>query len=212
MYCLYARAGWGSVLVEAQLAWYGLEYRLEAVGDLFKEPQARDQLVSANPISQIPTLILPDGTVMTESAAITLLLADITTRDDLVPGAAAPERARFLRWLIFMVTNIYPTFTYADDPARFVDGEVGRSTLRAHVDAYAQRLWGILEAKAAGPWFLGDRFSAIDIFIATMTQWRPLRPWFGAHTPKLAAIAANTDALPELASVWERNFPPHAEP
>jgi GST-like protein len=52
-----------------------------------------------NPISQIPTLILPDGTVMTESAAITLLLADITTRDDLVPGAAAPERARFLRWL-----------------------------------------------------------------------------------------------------------------
>lgn len=77
--------------MEAQLAWYELKYRLQAVGDLIKEPQARDQLVSASPIAQIPTLILPDGTVMTESAAITLLLADMTRRDDLVPGAAAPN-------------------------------------------------------------------------------------------------------------------------
>lgn len=208
MYSLYARAGWGSVLVETQLAWYGLPYELEQVGDLFKEPQARDQLAPANPIAQIPTLILPDGTVMTESAAITLLLAEITGRDDLVPNPTEPERARFLRWLIFLVANIYPTFTYADDPARFVGGEVGRSTLRAHVDAYAQKLWGILDAEAVGPWFLGERFSAIDIFIATMTQWRPSRPWFAAHTLKMSAIATRADARPELVAVWQRNFPP----
>jgi GST-like protein len=212
MYSLFARAGWGSVLVEAQLAWYGLEYQVQAVGDLFKEPHARDQLLLANPIAQIPTLILPDGTVMTESAAITLLLADMTARTDLVPGASEPKRAQFLRWLIFIVTNIYPTFTYADDPARFFSDEVGRSSFRANVDAYAKRLWGIMEAAAVGPWFLSDRFSAVDIFIATMTQWRPQRPWFAVHTPKLAAIATRTDALPKLASVWERNFPRHAEP
>ena len=98
------------MLVETQLAWYGLPYGLEAVGNLLKETQARDRLAPVNPIAQIPTLILPDGAVMTESAAITLLLAEATGRDDLAPGAAAPERARFLRWLIFMVTNIYPTF------------------------------------------------------------------------------------------------------
>ncbi len=212
MYSLFARAGWGSVLVETQLAWYGLEYQVEAVADLFKEPHARDQLLPANPIAQIPTLILPDCTVMTESAAITLLLADITARTDLAPGASEPKRAQFLRWLIFIVTNIYPTFTYADDPARFISDEVGRSSFRANVDAYAKRLWGIMEAAAAAPWFLSDRFSAVDIFIATITRWRPQRPWFAAHTPKLAAIATRTHALPELASVWERNFPRHTEP
>jgi hypothetical protein len=31
MYTLYARPGWGSVLTEAQLAWYALPYRLEDV-------------------------------------------------------------------------------------------------------------------------------------------------------------------------------------
>ena len=92
MYRLYARAGWGSVLVETQLAWYGLKHHLEAVGDLFKEPEARDRVLSANSLAQIPTLILPGGTVMTESAAITLLLTDITGRDDLVPGPLASER------------------------------------------------------------------------------------------------------------------------
>ena len=150
MYSLFARAGWGSVLVETQLAWYGLKYQTEAVGDLFKEPHARDQLLPANPIAQIPTLILPDGTVMTESAAITLLLADITGRTDLVPEPSAHERAQFLRWLVFIVTNIYPTFTYADDPARFVGGEIGRSTFRANVDAYAKRLWGISGSRGRG--------------------------------------------------------------
>jgi GST-like protein len=207
MYTLYARTGWGSVLVEAQLAWYGLDYRLEPVGNLFKEPQAREALTQTNPVAQIPTLILPDGTVMTESAAITLLLADITGRDDLVPAEASPERARFLRWLIFLNANIYPTFTYADVPARFVDDAVGQASLRAHVDAYAQKLWRILEDTAADPWFLGARFSAIDIFLASMTQWRPRRPWFTLYAPKLAAIAARTEVRPELAAVFLRNFP-----
>ena len=77
------------------MAWYGLKYGFEAVGDLFKEPQARDRLAQVNPLAQIPTLILPDGAVMTESAAITLLLADMTGRDDLAADGAAPERARF---------------------------------------------------------------------------------------------------------------------
>ena len=95
MYSLYARAGWGSVLVETQLAWYGLKYRLEAVGDLLKESQARDRLASVNPIAQIPTLILPDGAVMTESAAITLLLAETTGRDDLAPGPERPSAHDF---------------------------------------------------------------------------------------------------------------------
>ena len=40
MYTLYARPGWGSALIETQLAWYRLPYRVEGVGDLFKEEGA----------------------------------------------------------------------------------------------------------------------------------------------------------------------------
>jgi hypothetical protein len=94
-----------------------------------------------DPVGQVPALLLPDGQVMTESAAMTLHLADLSGRDDLVPGPAAAERAAFLRWLVFLVANIYPTFIYADDPSRFVKDEAARAGFLAACDAHAQRLW-----------------------------------------------------------------------
>ena len=160
-YKLYGRLGWGSAIVEAQLVWYGLPYTYEAVDDLFKSPDARLKLEKVNPLAQVPTLVMPDGSVMSESAAITLLLADITGKDQLVPAAGAPERAKFLRWLIFIVANIYPTFTYADDPARFVAVNAARDPFRAATDAYAQKLWRQIEGEAAsrgrGSWASASR-------------------------------------------------------
>jgi GST-like protein len=150
---------------------------------------------------------MPDGSVMSESAAITLLLADVTGSEQLVPGPGAPERQKFLRWLVFLVANIYPTFTYADDPARFVAVNAARDPFRAAADAYAQRLWRQVESEAGAPWFLGERFSAIDIYLDVMTRWRPRRGWFEAETPKLFAIVRKTDQRPELKETWRRNYP-----
>ena len=207
MYKLIGRPGWGSVMVEAQLAWYGLDYTVENIDDLFKSAQAREDLAKLNPLAQLPTLILPSGEVMTESAAITLYLADATGSTELVPAPTEPTRAKFLRWLVFIVANLYPTFTYADDPARFVPGEESQKGFRANVDSYARKLWGVMDADAGQPWFLGDRLSAIDIYIAAMTHWRPKRAWFATNAPRLHAIATAGDALPKLQAVWSRNYP-----
>ncbi|MCC8430663.1 glutathione S-transferase family protein [Reyranella aquatilis] len=206
-YTLWGRPGWGSAIVEAQLDWYGLPFAFEPVEDLFKTPGAKAKLEKVNPLAQVPTLVLPDGTVMSESAAITLLLADLTGQDSLVPAAGAPERASFLRWLVFLVANIYPTFTYADDPSRFVSVNNARDPFRAATDAYAQRLWRQVESAAGTPWFLGERFSALDLYIDVMTRWRPRRGWFETETPKLFAIARKADQRPELKETWRRNFP-----
>lgn len=177
---------------------------------MFVDAAARDALAKVNPLAQVPTLVLPDGRVMTESAAITLLLADVTGSEALVPGPAAPERAEFLRWLVYLVANVYPTFTYADDPSRFVEVEAARKPFRAAVDAYGTRLWTHVEAAAGSPHFLGSRASALDLYVGVMTRWRPRRPWFEANAPKLFAIARATDAMAALAPIWARNFPPPA--
>lgn len=206
-FVLYGQPGWGSAIVEAQLAWYGLPFRVEATGDLFASEEARAKIRQLNAITQVPTLVLPDGQVMTESAAITLHLADLAGRDDLVPGPRAPERAAFLRWLVYIVANIYPTFTYADVPERFVKaGEGAAQAFRAEVDAYAQRLWGVAEAAAGAPWWLGQRFSALDVYAAVMTHWRPRRPWFAQHAPKVLAAGDAAGALPAVAPVMAAHF------
>lgn len=208
-YLLYGNPGWGSAIVEAQLAWYGLPFEVRNTGDLFASEDARAALRPLNPVMQVPTLQLPDGRVMTESAAITLHLADLTGRDDLVPGPLSPERAGFLRWLVFIVANIYPTFTYADVPERFVKaGGEAAAGFRAEVDAYAKRLWQAVEAAAGSPWLLGERFTALDLYAAVMTHWRPRRDWFAQHAPRVLAAADAAGALPAVAPVMAAHFPP----
>ena len=204
---LYGEPGWGSVIIETQLVWYKTPFDFHEVGDLFSSIDAGKELKKINPLGQIPTLVLSNGSVMTESVAITLWLADQSGSFELVPEPGAEERAQFLRWLLFITSNIYPTYTYSDDPARFVQNKSAQKDFEEAVGDYAKELYLNLNSEASGPWFLGERFSALDIYICTLTHWRPKRSWFIENTPLLVSIANATKALPRLSEVWLRNFP-----
>lgn len=204
---LWRRADWGSAIVEAQAAAYGLPLELVEVGDLFEDAGARAALAAVNPVAQVPTLLLDDGRLMTESAAITLHLADLTGSDLLVPGPRAAERADFLRWLVFVVANIYPCFTFADDPSRFVADPGAAAAFKARVGEHKKGLWRMVEPAAGAPWFLGPRLSALDVYVAVMTRWGPGRDWFAAEAPKLDAIARAVEARADMAPVFAANFP-----
>jgi GST-like protein len=207
-YRLHGCPGWGSVIVEAQLAALGVPFEYVEVPNLFESEEGRRELGRLNPIAQVPTLVLSDGAVMTESAAITLYLADATGRDDFVPPVGHAARPQFLRWLVFLVANVYPTFTYADDPKRFVPGnEEGAKGFEQTVEAYRRRLWQMVAPAAGAPWFLGERFSALDLYVATMTHWRPGKRWFEEHAPGLVAIAERIKAESRFRAAWQHNFP-----
>jgi GST-like protein len=131
-------------------------------------------------------------------------LAERAPGSGLAPPPGDPQRATFLRWLTWFVAALYPTFTYGDVPSRYVSND--RDELRRATDARAQDLWKQLEQAAGAPWFLGERFSALDVYVAVMTRWRPQRAWFATHCPRLHAIAAGCDRVPALAAVWAHNF------
>lgn len=81
-------------------------------------------------------------------------------------------------------------------------------SLKAATDRYRERLWREFESDVSeGSWALGADFSALDIYIAVMTHWRPRRAWFATNCPRLSAIAARADAHPRLKAVLQRNFP-----
>lgn len=52
---LFGEPGWGSVLTEAQLVWYGIPFEFHRVGDLFSDQSAGLELEKINPLGQIPT-------------------------------------------------------------------------------------------------------------------------------------------------------------
>lgn len=200
---LYAVSGWGSAIAEALLTLAGQPYVREELQLYGEGPLPdRDRLLAINPLGQIPTIRLPDGAILTETAAVALLLAD--RAPGLAPPADAPERAAFLRWLIFLVAAIYPTFTYGDDPERWAPS-AGKE-LRVSTDAARKAQWQQVEGEAVGPWFLGERFSAIDVYIGVMVHWRPGRKWFVEACPRLLEIADAIKAMPELAAIFAANF------
>jgi GST-like protein len=195
--------GCGSVIVEAALVLAGIAYEREEI-DYARPGPGRDRLLSYNPLGQVPTLVMPDGAVMTESAAIALHLDELVPAAGLLPAPHDPLRRDAVRWLVFLVAAVYPTFTYGDEPEKWV-GDAG-PRLGEATGAHRQALWRQVEGAARGPWFLGARFSVLDIYVAAMTRWRPGRAWFAEHAPKLAAIAAAADDEPRLRALWAASF------
>lgn len=203
-YRLITAKGGGGLIVEAAFALSGLPLQLEDIAWDDVGPHSA-RLAPLNPLGQVPTLVMPDGSTMTESAAILLHLAERAPKAKLAPPPGDPQRAAFLRWLAFLVAAVYPTFTYGDDPTRWTSAEAG-PTLRASTDAHREKLLRFLDANIAGaPWFLGERFSAIDLYLPVLRTWRPGPQWWREHAPKLNAIADRCQALPAVARAFARN-------
>ena len=204
-YHLIASKAAGSMIAEAALALSKLPYQVEMIPYGEPGPQ-RDRLLSLNPLGQVPALLLPDGRVMTESAAIILHLADEAPRAGLTPSVQDPMRPLFLRWLAFIVAAIYPTFTYGDDPNRWASDETSGKHLRKATDEHRKELWRYFAAQTpCQPWVLGETFSALDLYVAVMNMWRPGPAWFKKECPSLADIAERVSKLDALGVVWARN-------
>jgi GST-like protein len=203
-YTLIGQPGWGSAISEAALTLADIPFAYETV-EVRGSAAEREPLLRHNPLCEVPTLVLPNGRVMTESAAIMLHIADKVPAAGLVPLAPGERRDEFLRWLAFVVAAIYPTFTYGDVPSRYVSGKTAQDELIASTDAARLRNWSIFEAAITpSPWALGE-LTALDIYVTVMVHWRPGRDWFKANAPKLDAIARQGLALPKLKSVWAHN-------
>jgi GST-like protein len=196
--------GCGSAIVEAALAVGGFDYACEEV-DYSPGSPTRDRLLAVNPLAQVPALVTPEGT-LTETGAILHFLQDRNPGLALIPPPDHPDRARFYRWLFFINAALYPTWTYGDDPKKWVPDDSASKLLRESTDNHRKALWMQLEAECGSPWFLGDHPSALDLYVTVMTRWRPGRKWFEANTPRLVAVANLAAEIPLVAAVLERNF------
>jgi GST-like protein len=202
---LIGSLGCGSIIVEMALALTGRPHTLTDIPYL-REGKERERLLSLNPLGQVPTLVLDDGAVMTESAAMLLYLHDLVPQAGLLPPVGAPGRPAFLNRLILLVAAIYPTFTYGDDPNRWtIAGEAAHS-LRYRTNLHREALFRDWEEDfGPGPFANAAAMSALDLYLVAMTHWRPRREWFVANTPKLLAAAERAAEHPSLARVVARH-------
>ncbi|HIE5389942.1 TPA: glutathione S-transferase family protein [Enterobacter cancerogenus] len=199
---LYGVPGWGSAISEVMLTLADIPYQFINVDGFDRPGPVRERLQKLNPLCQVPTLELENGTIMSETAAIGLMVLDRCP--DLAPPVGQAERQQFQRLLVWLVANVYPTFTYADYPARWAPD--APEQLKQHCLEYRQSLYLWLDGQVkAAPFALGEQLTLIDVYLAVMRTWGPRHAWFAANTPKITAIADAVCQLPELHGVLKAN-------
>jgi glutathione S-transferase len=204
-YTLYGDLGSGAFSAEAALAEAGAPYNFELVS-LEKNEQKQPAFLAINPSGKMPALRLPEGGIVTESAAILLTLADHFPQARLLPPQASNDRAFAYRWLAFMAGEIYPIVEIVDYPARFVPEGAAADALRAKArDRIRERIL-IIERMIRGPFLLSNGFSILDIYAAMFTRWSLEPEWKRANLPKLMGLAEAVSQRPAIAPVWQRHF------
>ena len=123
------------------------------------EHQSPDYL-RINPLGKVPAL-KHGNTIITESGAITLYLADLFPEQMNTPAPGTPERGRMYEWIFFFQTTMEQAVTPAFAP------DADKAPIR-------EKLKSLLESASTrfvGPYVLGDEFTLLDVVLFVEISW-----------------------------------------
>ncbi len=207
MHCtLFGSPGSGSAAVEMALRAAQVDYRIVRAS-AWEPESALDELRKVNPLGQIPTLVLPDGTVVTESAAILIMLGLEHPASGLLP-ASASERAQALRGLVFIAANCYPAVSVSDYPERWTTSAAtaeharlragARAQLHQHWDIFFDTFAATLAQQAPNP-------GALAFLAVVVSRWSGTRQHLQSKRPEHAALLGQLEAHPRIAGVLQEH-------
>ncbi len=193
---LYYAAGTISLMPHVALIESGLPFAAIGVDEATKRTADGEDYRAVNPLGYIPALVLDDGSVLLEAAAITQYIADRDQTGKLAPAPGTVERARLQAWLNFLSSEMHkgalgPLF-YATLDERAKD--VFRERLRLRVAFVEQHL-------SAHEHLLGKEYSIADVGLYAVTGWMPRVGFDIREYPNLIAHyarIAERDAVREV--------------
>lgn len=211
MLTLYGSAGSGSAAVELALEQAGVVYQVVRASS-WEADSDRDALQRANPLMQIPTLQLDDGSVLTETAAILIHLGLCHPPSGLLPTDPA-ARAQAIRGLVYLAANCYAAIGVTDFPERFTTGtakaELDRVRLGARLRLH--QLWDVFAdtflLPEPAPFLGGDEPGALDCMAAVVSRWSGTRAHLAKSRPRLLQTLERFQARPLQAPVFSRHWP-----
>ena len=159
-----------------------------------------------NPLKQIPTLVTPDGQVLTESAAILIHLGLEYPDAELLAG----NRAQILRGLLYIAANCYSAIGIIDYPQRWLGDadEAAQAQLISGTRRYLHQAWVVFAEQFADQLFTPtDAPNALGIMAAAVSRWDEAREVLSRLAPGFALTLARVDADPVVAPVFARHWP-----
>ena len=155
--------------------------------DFDKEEQKSSEYLAINPMGKVPTLVhnlsSNKQTIVTETGAICMYLADLYPEKNMSIPVDSPLRGEYLRWCFYAPVSVEPAVVTTalgmthTDYQPFADVQVIASTLQQALDGRE--------------YIVGDHFTAADIAIGSAIYWGlNLMPVLPKH--------------PQLVEYWQR--------
>ncbi|MEH0166426.1 glutathione S-transferase [Paucibacter sp. JuS9] len=204
---LFGTQGSGSAAIEAALTMAGLPFE-QVEASSWQPGPGLEALARVNPLQQIPTLVLDDGTVLTESAAILIELGLRHPDSGLLP-AHPTARARAIRGLVFVAANCYAAISIIDYPARWCvgadDDDVER--IRAGSRERLHRHWSLFAEQFGSTFMAGGRPGALELLATVVSKWSGSRPHLQQARPEFHALLLTVEQHPAVAEIFARHWP-----
>ena len=184
----------------------GVSYRIELI-NFEKRENKKPAFLAINPMGKIPAIVHRD-TVITECGAIITYLGDAFPAAKLAPAFDDPARGTYLRWMFFSQGCLEPALI----DRMLSRPPVDRPTALGYGN-YDDVFRAVEQALTPGPYILGNRFSAVDVYMGSQLAFgmmmkaleprpiyqnyvalaaqRPAFKRFNEHSDKLSAQLKN---------------------
>lgn len=152
------------------LEWSGAKYhlcRVDMPGIVSSEDYKR-----INPVGETPTLMLPDGRMLSESMAILGHIAAKTVSEGLGFEPGSPDDDRLKQMLAFLNTSFFNAFGPLWYTIEHELADTAKAALRDYGIAKVERAHADLEMLLDGKeWLIGDRRSMADAYFMGIARW-----------------------------------------
>jgi len=203
-YTLYGRPQAGSLCVEFLLEEMGIDHERSLVTG-YRDHIQPPEFAEINPLRAVPALKLPDGSVLTESAAIMMWLAETHGSGTWAPAIGDPARAPYLRWFLFLSASLYPVAMQVFHPDNYTDIKEHEAGVLARGRTVTNQQWAVVrEALGGREQLAGTHMTALDLYLLMFATWFDCMEGVDDDA-SMAAFRERMSARPAVKSVLARH-------
>jgi glutathione S-transferase len=167
---LWVSPGACSLLPHILLYEIDADFELVVV-DIVKEGGFPEKYKKVNPKQRLPILVLDDGTIITETVAISTRISQMAP-DHRLLGANDLEVVRSYEWFNWLSGTFHERgFGGCFAPDRVADDESAFESVRRKSRAWIELCYADVEERLTGVHAVGNAFTAVDVFLYVIYRW-----------------------------------------
>jgi glutathione S-transferase len=163
----------------------GQKFEAYAVDRATKKATDGQDLNVLNPKGYVPVLVLDDGTILTENAAVLSYISTLDPAGRLAPKIGTIGFFRVLEWLGFISSEVHKNFSPLFRPTS------SEELKKLSRDNVLLRYGFVEKSLADKPFLTGDNFTVADAYLYVTLSW-------------LARVGVDISHLPKLTAYYER--------